>query len=78
MQVPFYTERQIKVNTLLADAVEDIKQDCQTYRDAQRNDSESISDSYDRFFGNVAIALQLLPEHLQGQVLADLEDMGKI
>ena len=70
--------RQVRVNTLLADAVEDIKQDCQTYRDAQRNDSDTLSDAYDRFFRNVAIALQNLPQHLQGQVLADLEDMGKI
>lgn len=67
-----------QVNTLLADAVEDIKQDCQTYRDAQRNDSETLSDAYDRFFINVALALQNLPQHVQAEVLADLETMGKI
>ena len=70
--------RQVRVNTLLADAVEDIKQDCQTYRDAQRHDSETLSDAYDRLFLNIAIALQNLPQHVQAEVLADLETMGKI
>ena len=59
-------------------AAEDIKQDCQTYRDAQRRDSESISNAYDRLFNNIATALQNLPQHLQAEVLEDLETMGKI
>ena len=66
-----------QVNTLLADAVEDIKQDCQTYRDAQRHDSETLSEAYDRFFMNVARALQNTPQ-LHRELLEDLETMGKI
>lgn len=70
--------RQVRFNALIVNVAEDIKQDCQTYRDAQRRDSESISNAYDRLFNNIAIALQNLPQHLQAEVLADLQDMGKI
>ena len=66
-----------EVNTLLADAVEDIKQDCRTYRDAQRCDSDALSEAYDRFFMNVARALQNTPQ-LHRELLQDLETMGKI
>ena len=68
-----------QLNTAVADALHDIKQDCRIYREAAtRDDGEQKTDAYDRLFTNLHLGLYQLPQHLQAQVLDDLQTIGLI